>query len=33
MWLVNRAVPAAELDALVDKWADRLADGPGAPCR
>nr|WP_271213672.1 enoyl-CoA hydratase-related protein [Rhodococcus wratislaviensis]GLK40881.1 enoyl-CoA hydratase [Rhodococcus wratislaviensis] len=28
MGLVNRAVPAAELDALVDKWADRLADGP-----
>ena len=23
--LVNRAVPAAELDAVVDEWADKLA--------
>lgn len=26
--LVNRVVPAAELDAFVDDWARRLADGP-----
>lgn len=26
--LVNRVVPAAELDAFVDDWATRLADGP-----
>jgi 2-(1,2-epoxy-1,2-dihydrophenyl)acetyl-CoA isomerase len=26
--LVNRVVPDAELDALVDGWADRLASGP-----
>jgi 2-(1,2-epoxy-1,2-dihydrophenyl)acetyl-CoA isomerase len=26
--LVNRVVPAAELDAFVDEWARRLADGP-----
>ncbi len=26
--LVNRVVPAAELDAFVDDWADRLAAGP-----
>ena len=28
MGLVNRVVPAAELDATVDEWAARLADGP-----
>ncbi|MCR8898590.1 enoyl-CoA hydratase [Gordonia sp. GONU] len=28
MGLVNRCVPDAELDALVDDWAGRLADGP-----
>lgn len=26
--LVNRVVPAAELDATVQKWAERLASGP-----
>jgi 2-(1,2-epoxy-1,2-dihydrophenyl)acetyl-CoA isomerase len=26
--LVNRCVPDAELDAKVDEWATRLADGP-----
>ncbi|CAN5602374.1 enoyl-CoA hydratase [soil metagenome] len=26
--LVNRLVPAGELDAVVDDWARRLADGP-----
>jgi len=26
--LVNRVVPAGELDAVVDDWARRLADGP-----
>lgn len=26
--LVNKAVPAADLDALVDKWADRIASMP-----
>lgn len=26
--LVNRVVPDGELDALVDDWAQRLADGP-----
>ncbi len=26
--LVNRVVPAAELDVFVDDWATRLADGP-----
>jgi 2-(1,2-epoxy-1,2-dihydrophenyl)acetyl-CoA isomerase len=26
--LVNRVVPAAELDAFVDDWANRLAAGP-----
>ena len=26
--LVNRVVPAAELDAAVDEWAQRLAAGP-----
>jgi len=26
--LVNRVVPAAELDALVDEWAGKLAAGP-----
>ena len=26
--LVNRVVPSAELDAVVDNWARRLADGP-----
>ena len=26
--LVNRVVPAAELDAFVDDWAARLAAGP-----
>jgi enoyl-CoA hydratase/carnithine racemase len=26
--LVNRVVPDAELDAFVDDWARRLADGP-----
>ena len=26
--LVNRVVPAGELDAFVDDWADRLAQGP-----
>jgi enoyl-CoA hydratase/carnithine racemase len=26
--LLNRAVPDAELDALVDEWASRLAAGP-----
>jgi 2-(1,2-epoxy-1,2-dihydrophenyl)acetyl-CoA isomerase len=26
--LVNRVVPAAELDAFVDDWATRLAAGP-----
>ena len=26
--LVNRVVPAAELDRFVDEWADRLAAGP-----
>lgn len=28
MGLVNRVVPAVELDALVDEWAARLAAGP-----
>lgn len=28
MGLVNRVVPAAELDAFVDDWASRLAGGP-----
>jgi 2-(1,2-epoxy-1,2-dihydrophenyl)acetyl-CoA isomerase len=28
MGLVNRVVPADELDAFVDDWAGRLADGP-----
>ena len=28
MGLVNRVVPAAELDAFVDGWATRLAAGP-----
>ena len=28
MGLVNRVVPAADLDALVDEWAARLAAGP-----
>lgn len=28
MGLVNRVVPAAELDAFVDEWAGRLAAGP-----
>ena len=28
MGLVNRVVPAAELDAFVDDWAARLAAGP-----
>ena len=28
MGLVNRVVPAAELDAFVRGWADRLAAGP-----
>lgn len=28
MGLINFAVPAAELDALVDRWAGRLAKGP-----
>ena len=28
MGLVNRVVPADELDAFVDGWAQRLADGP-----
>lgn len=28
MGLVNRCVPDAELDELVDDWARRLADGP-----
>jgi 2-(1,2-epoxy-1,2-dihydrophenyl)acetyl-CoA isomerase len=26
--LVNRVVPAAQLDAFVDEWAERLAAGP-----
>ena len=26
--LVNRVVPAADLDAVVDEWAGRLAQGP-----
>ena len=26
--LVNRVVPAGELDAFVDDWAQKLADGP-----
>jgi enoyl-CoA hydratase/carnithine racemase len=26
--IVNRVVPAAELDAVVDEWARRLASGP-----
>jgi 2-(1,2-epoxy-1,2-dihydrophenyl)acetyl-CoA isomerase len=26
--IVNRVVPAAELDAVVDDWARRLAEGP-----
>ncbi len=26
--LVNKVVPADELDAVVDEWADRLAEGP-----
>jgi len=26
--LVNRVVPASELDKVVDEWADRLAAGP-----
>ena len=26
--LVNRVVPAGELDAFVDDWAPRLAEGP-----
>ena len=26
--LVNRIVPAAELDSFVDQWATRLASGP-----
>ena len=26
--LVNKVVPAAELDAAVDEWANRLANGP-----
>lgn len=26
--IVNRLVPAGELDAFVDEWARRLADGP-----
>ena len=28
MGLINRVVPDAELDALVDDWAERLAAGP-----
>lgn len=28
MGLVNRVVPHAELDAFVDEWAARLAEGP-----
>ena len=28
MGLVNRVVPAGELDAFVDDWASRLASGP-----
>ena len=28
MGLVNRCVPDDELDAVVDSWAERLADGP-----
>ena len=28
MGLVNRAVPADQLDALADDWAHRLAEGP-----
>jgi enoyl-CoA hydratase/carnithine racemase len=28
MGLVNRVVPAGELDAFVTDWADRLAAGP-----
>ena len=28
MGLVNRVVPAADLDALVDEWAAKLAAGP-----
>ena len=28
MGLVNRAVPADEIDALADDWAHRLAAGP-----
>jgi 2-(1,2-epoxy-1,2-dihydrophenyl)acetyl-CoA isomerase len=28
MGLVNRAVPADEIDALADDWAHRLAEGP-----
>ena len=28
MGLVNRVVPAGELDALVDEWAGKLAHGP-----
>jgi 2-(1,2-epoxy-1,2-dihydrophenyl)acetyl-CoA isomerase len=26
--VINRVVPAAEIDALVDGWAARLASGP-----
>ena len=28
MGLVNRVVPAAELDAVAEEWGHRLADGP-----
>ena len=31
--IVNRVVPAAEIDAFVDDWAGRLAAGPPSRCR